>query len=226
MSPVRPDRLLRMLLGWTVVTMIFTWLPLIRGLMDGPSYAWGTSFWGYRVGGTGIGGDYWVLVSQAVLGLSVLALGWRGAQAPFHAMLLLWHGVLGSSAVYSALTRPEQYRFRGDTMGIDISVAWVAPLLFGGFFLLALWWVVRDYRRGTSRATPAWTRANSVWLALLGSMLPLQYVLLHFGEPHGLTDKIGVVITVTQCLLLGRIFRPGRVGHAGGFLTNAGMQAT
>ncbi len=227
----RPDRLLRMLLGWTAVTLLFAWLPLIRGPMDGASYVWGASYWGLSVGGSGSGGDYWLLVVQGIVGLSILALGWRGARPPFHVLLLLWHGVLGTSAVYSAYTDPDPYRFRGDTLGIDISLAWVGPLFLGGFFLLAVLWTCLDLRRTRefssagdkprrytdredtlrdvpTRTVAAWTRTNTSWLAVLMLLLPVQFVLLRFGEPHGLTDRIGVVLTIIQCLTLGRIFRP------------------
>jgi hypothetical protein len=204
----KPDRLLRIILGWTAVTMVFVWLPLIRGPMDGPSYLWGTSYWGLSVGGSGVSGDYWLLVVQGLVGLSILAIGWRGARPPFHLLLLLWHGVLGSSAVYAALRNPDQYRFRGDTLGIDVSLAWAGPLFFGGFFVLAVLWTLRDRRRRERRIVPPWTRANTSWLAVLLAMLPVQFVLLRFGEVHGLTDRIGVLLTIAQCLLLGRIFRP------------------
>lgn len=225
MNAAKPDRLLRVLLGWTAVTMIFVWLPLIRGLLDGASYQWGASYWGYRIRGAGTGGDYWLVAIQGLLGMSVLALGWRGARAPFHALLLAWHGVLGSNAIYAAVTSPESYRFRGDTMGIDVSLAWVGPLFFGGFLLLALWWVIRDCRSDGVRRAPAWGWANFAWLAILVLLLPVQFVLLRFGEPHGLTDKIGVVITIAQCLLLGRIFRPGRSGAQAGFLAEPALAA-
>lgn len=210
MPNVRPDRLLRLLLGWTVVTLLLVWLPLIRGPMDGASYAWGASYWGVSVGGKGTGGHYWLLLIQGFIGIWILALGWRGARPPIHALLLLWHGVFATSAVYSAITHPEQYRFRGDTMGIDISLAWVGPLLFGGAFVAALLWTLLDLRRAGLRTAPPWTRTNTAWLAALVLLLPLQFALLRFGSPHGVTDRVGVVLTIAQCLLLGRIFRPAR----------------
>lgn len=202
------ERLLRILLGWTAVTLILVWLPLIRGLMDGTSYVWGTSYWGISVGGSGIGGEYWLLVIQGFFGLSILGLGWRGVRTPFHGLLLLWHGAFGTAAVYSAVTNPEAYRFRGDTMGIDVSLAWVGPLFFGGFFLLCILWVLNDLQHGKRRTVSAWTRTNTTWLVVLLTMLPIQFVLLGFGEERGLTDQIGVVLTIVQCLLLARIFKP------------------
>jgi hypothetical protein len=205
--PTDGERLLRMVLGWTAITFILVWLPLLRGFMDGASYVWGTNYWGISVGGSGIGGEYWLLVIQGMLGLLILGIGWRGARAPFHALLLIWHGVFGTSAVYSAVTEPEAYRFRGDTLGIDVSIAWVGPLFFGGFFLLCVLWVLKDLRQVKRRAVPAWTRTNTIWLLVLTSMLPIQFVLLGFGEDQELTDQIGVVLTIVQCLLLARIFK-------------------
>jgi zinc protease len=40
--------------------------------------------------------------------------------------------------------------------------------------------------------------ANVRALIILGALLPLQCVLLQFGEPHGTTDAIGVMITIAQ----------------------------
>ena len=75
----KPDRILRTILIWTMITLILVWLPFVRGLMDGDSYRWGNIFWGMQIGGSGVRGDYWILVFQALFGLTLLFLGWRGA---------------------------------------------------------------------------------------------------------------------------------------------------
>ena len=134
----KPDKLLKAILIWTVLTFVIVWLPLVRGLMDGDSYQWGYSFWGWQASSHGIRGDYWLVVLQAILGIVLLYLGWRGAKQPFHWLLLLWHFSLATQAIYNSVTSPEDYRFRGDTLGVDLSLAWVGPVLFGGFALLSL----------------------------------------------------------------------------------------
>jgi hypothetical protein len=198
MQSRKPDRLLKAILIWTAVTAITVWLPLIRGLMDGSTYQWGGEIWGFKVGGSGVGGDYWVLPLQAGFVLWLLYLGWRGAKQPFHWLLLLWHIPLGASAIYNSLRFPENYRFRGDTLGVDISLAWVGPLFFGGFALLSLVWVMRDLRQSQSRKLAPLQRINRVWLLAVLSLLPIQFLLLRFGEPHGTTDQIGVILTMAQ----------------------------
>ena len=198
----RPDRLLKAILIWTMITMIIVWLPLIRGLMDGDSYEWGNSFWGIQVGGQGVHGQYWLLLLQAIIGIAVLYFGWRGARQPFHWLLLLWHIPLGAQAIYDAISSPEDYRFRGDTLGVDVSLAWVGPLFFGGFALLSVLWVIRDLRRERDRTAPEWKRANYVLLLIAVSLLPIQFLLLRFGEQHGPGDQAGVILTMCQWVLI------------------------
>ena len=198
----KPDRLLRAILIWTWVTLIVTWLPLVRGLLDGDTYEWGNSFWGKQIGGHGLHGDYWLLLIQAAFGILLLYLGWRGARQPFHWLLLLWQIPLAAQACYNSFTSPEDYRFRGDTLGVDVSLAWVGPVFAGGFALLSIFWVVRDLRAKQKKVIPEWRRANLIFLLIALSLLPIQFVLLRFGEPHGPRDQVGVILTMMQWLLI------------------------
>lgn len=198
----KPDRLLKAILIWTMLTLIITWLPLVRGLMDGDAYQWGNYVFGRQLGGRGLHGDYWFLLLQATFGLVLLYLGWRGARQPFHWLLLLWHIPLALQAVYNSLTFPEDYRFKGDTLGVDVSLAWVGPLLFGGFALLSILWVIRDLKSRRERALPAWTFVNWVLLLIAVACIPVQFVLLRFGEQHGPRDQAGVILTMLQWLLI------------------------
>jgi hypothetical protein len=78
--------------------------------------------------------------------------------------------------------------------------------------------MVRDARRASPRpALTDWTHRNTRWVLALAALLPMQFVLLRIGEPHGSTDQIGVLITIVQWFLLsialrasGRFSRPHR----------------
>jgi hypothetical protein len=200
------DRLLNFILTLTSLTMIAVWLPLVRGLMDGDSYRWGHTLFGRNFSGSGVGGDYWFLTTQAVFGISLVYFGWRGAREPFHWLLLLWNAVFTANAFYNAINFPENYRFQGDTLGIDISVAWAAPLFWSVLTLLSVKWVSRNLKRNERRIIPAWNRTNKLLLAAALSLLPLQFVLLRFGAQHGANDQIGVILTMLQWMLLNLSF--------------------
>ena len=127
---------------------------------------------------------------------------------PFHALLLLWIVPLGVGATWLSITQPEDFRFQGDTLGVDVSLAPVGILLFGGMAALAVFWVIRDLRSGRQREALPWTRTNKLLGFALIALLPVQFILLRFGEPHGTTDQIGVVLTILQWLLIGTALRP------------------
>lgn len=205
----RPDWILKGLLIWTAVTTIVFWLPFVRGLMDGPTYEWAN----FGFSGRGTGGDYWFPVLGSAFAILVLWLGWRGARRPFHWLLLFWHLPLGAGAARLLLERPEAFRFRGDTLGVDISLAPLA-LVFTAFALLAVYWVVRDLRRRRSSGRPPWTRTNRrlLWAAL--ALAPFQFLLLRFGEAHGATDGVGVILTLLQWALISAAFYPWRPAQA------------
>ena len=208
MNTWRADRLLRVLLTWTSLTFLLAWLPFVRSAMDGGSYTWGMGWWGLSAGGTGVSGQYWVPVVEVALGVTILWLGCRGARVPFHWLLLAWHTALFSSFTYMSVTHPEDFRFQGDTAGIDFSLAWVGPALTGAFLAASIFWVVRDLRTAAPRQVAPWSRTNTIWLTTLIALLPVQFVLLRFGDPNGPTDLIGVVITIVQWMLLVDALKP------------------
>jgi len=202
----RPEQLLRTVLIFTAVTMIVVWLPLIRGVMDGPSYEWGTSFLGKDFSGTGVGGDYWFIVLQAVLCLATIYFGWRGARQPFHWLLMIWIVPSLITAVYNAIKFPDEYRLKGDTMGLDISLAWIGPAFWLILFLLAVAWIAKDLRTRVERPMPSWTRRNTFLMVLVFALLPVQFFLLRSGGGTDSKDQIGVVLTIAQWVLLNLTF--------------------
>jgi hypothetical protein len=203
------DRISRFTLAWFSVTTFIFWLPTVRGAFDGPSYEWNLVWFG----GQGMSGDYWFPLLAVIGSLAVMAGGWRGKTWAF-IVVSVW-SLLGFLAVVAlAISTPDGFRFRGDAMGIDVSLAWIGPLLFGGTNLISISAAWQAHKNPSS-ANMTWNTQNWRWLAGLAGLLPIQFVLLRFGEPTSLNDQIGVLITVTQWFLIDRIFRPYGVAPAG-----------
>jgi hypothetical protein len=204
--PLRNDPLLRVILWWTaIVTGVLLWLPLVRGATQGVSYRWALAD---GIGGRGIGGDYWVLVLAAPLVLSLLYLGWRGGRQPFHWLLLALHLPLAAAVTYAAWTDPQGFRFEGATVGIDVSLAVIGPLLFCGFAAAAMFWVIRDLRAGRSRfsAPWVWTRAARIRLLLLFALIPVETLLFRSGAIDSPRNMIGVALVFWQWIIVNRMF--------------------
>lgn len=196
------DRGLRLLLGWVTFHLVFSWLPLVRCVMDGESYAWGTSHFGVMFHSRGLERpDVWLLVFKSALFGTLIYLGARGAGRLFQGLIVLWTLVLTADVTFAVATDPDGMEFHGDTLGIHFNLGWILVPVVGAFALLALGWVVHEWRRGHPAVAPPWGRTNRNLVLTCLLLLPVQFVLLRFGEPHGMTDKIGVLLTIAQCPL-------------------------
>jgi hypothetical protein len=205
-----PSLLLRCLLIWTAFTTVIFWLPTVRSVFDGSSYTWGIA----GFGGSGLQGDLWFPLAGAILSLVLLTLGWRGARSPFHFVLVGWHVLLLVGVIRAVRSDPEGFRFRGDSLGVDISLAWIGPVVFGIPAVLAALWAWQDLRGGDHAIAPPWTRTNTRWVVALLLLLPVQFVLLRTGPPGSAADAVGVMITIIQWLLVGAALQPASLRPA------------
>jgi hypothetical protein len=214
MSEPRPDRVLRLLIGWITYLLIFSWLPLVRAVFDGSTYRWGTTHFGHAFGSAGLGPDVWLLVFTSALLITLLWLALRRRGQIFRWLLLAWSATLALDAIYLTVTAPDSLEFHGDTLGIHLNLGPAVIAFFVGFAALALFWVLRRSER--EPIAVSWQPANTKLLVALLLLLPIQFILLRFGEPHGTTDAIGVLITIAQCPLLAVALSARQARSAGG----------
>jgi hypothetical protein len=195
---------LNLLLIITGISLATTWLPFLRGMMDGETYTWGTSLFGVVFSGRGTSGDYYYVVLNLVFCLLLLyAFYWISRRVIFYSLLILWHGVMIANIFYEAFWG-EGFVFNGDTMNIHINLSYIilpVMMLIGCLIVR----VIRTDLKFTMH--PEWTRRNTNWAMVLLLPLFVQAYLFREGEPHGLTDKIGVVIALLQVLFVTMPFR-------------------
>jgi len=195
----RSGRLHRLLLFWVALSFVLFWLPLVRSIMDGATYEWGVMWWGLRLGGTGLEGDLWYLAMGVALGIALLWSG-SGDGVFFRWVTPAWMILLLSQAVHLAVTTPEGFVFHGDTLGVRLNLTWIAPTFHAAGLLLFGWWLLGRLREGERPGARTWDATHTRRVLTLAALLPIQFVLLRFGEPHGATDAVGVVITMGQWL--------------------------
>lgn len=207
----RHDPLLRAILLWTALLAgILVWLPLVRGATQGAAYRWELAD---GIGGRGIHGDYWLLLVAAVFVFTLLYLGWRGARRPFHWLLLLFHLPIAAAVCYWAWTRPEDLRFEGATIGVNVSLAYFGPALFAGFSVVAVFWVWRDLtsRRPQEHVPWVWTRATRIRLILVLALVPVEAILFHAGGIQSTQNVIGVGVVFWQWFMINRVLATSRM---------------
>lgn len=199
----RSDSLLRVLLGFVALSTLLCWLPTVRGFCDGPSYSWGL----FGLSGQGLAGDYWFVLLGSGVGIALQILGWRGHWHAFRICLMIWLSALLVGSTIFAVSNPDAFRFRGDTLGVDIGLAWIAPVVCLAILALAFYWM-RSRSGRWPQTIPAWQRRNWFWLTVVLVMLPVQFFLFRTGPPDNTLDKAGVILTATQWFLSGQVLRP------------------
>lgn len=186
--------LFQWLMAWTVVTTSTLWVVVVGGLFQ-PSQDW--AIFGLR--GAGVGGDFWVVILLALFNGIMLGLGWHGKSAPFHLMLLLWHGTI--AAVAASLW------FRGgldgtSSLGFGLEIPLAIPALaLTAFATLTTIWVALDLRRGTG-SMPTIRRAGTEWwVVTVLALLVAELALFQLSEPGGIGQRVGVLLVATQWIL-------------------------
>jgi len=204
----REDRLLfGVALSTSLLSSWLWWVP-VRCVMEGEPFQWANSFGNGVLRGSGMGGDFWVLLLLSTMFIAIVYMGWRSPQGVYRALLPMWCGINLIGTLIIVLDDPSRYRFRGDTMGIDINMAWFMPALKGALVLAVVTWIVREITHPTIRTTPAWTPLNSRFLAPVLVLVPLQILLLRFGPMHDWTDKLGWMLTYLEWVLINLAFLP------------------
>ena len=209
-SASRWDRRLFVLLWiWVSFRTVLPWLVFFRLTLEGGSYSWGTEYFGRLFHSSGLARPDF-LVIYALLAVSLFLL-WKLRRHDLRlggALLLVYLGFFAANALYQLL-EGEPIIFQGDTLGltVDLTLPFFA-LNFGMFAVgLAWWWMTRDVGRGTGPRPLTPLRRGVVRACI--AFVPIQIALLVLGEPHALTDEIGVIGTMLQWYLLAWALYPG-----------------
>ncbi len=202
----KPSRLTTLLTFVISLTFMVTWLPLLRSILDGSTYQWGMTWFGLQFSGAGINRDIVFLLVQLLFYAALMVSMYRVRnRSIYHGLLVVWFiHVFGN--LLSEIIINGDTLFQGDTLNVSISLtSIIIPLSILAFALILL--EIRADRKAEPVQIP-WTSKNSTLAWIIFGMLPIQALLLATGEPHGLTDEIGVILTILQCFLIPLILRP------------------
>ncbi|MFT5769746.1 MAG: hypothetical protein ACI9H8_001727 [Lysobacterales bacterium] len=203
------QRLFAVLWIWISFRTILPWLVFFRLTFEGDSYSWGTSYFGHMFHSSGLARPDF-LVIYALLAVSLFML-WQLRKQNFKlggALLLLYLGFFALNALYQWMTG-EPMIFEGDTLGVKVDLSTPFFLFNFGMFILGQiwWWGIRDLPQGPG--PQAMSNHKKLIVKVCIFFVPLQLALLIFGEPHELTDEIGVIGTMLQWFLLAYALYPG-----------------
>lgn len=203
------QRLFVVLWIWVSFRTILPWLVFFRLTFEGDSYSWGSEYFGRMFYSSGLARPDFLVV-YALLAVSLFLL-WQMRKHHFKLvvpLLLFYLGFFAANALFQ-LIAAEPVMFEGDTLGVKVNVSIPFFVLNFGMFLVALvWWRgLRGLKQGPG-ANVLTPRKKMVVRACI-AFVPVQLALLMSGEPHALTDEIGVIGTILQWVLLAWALYPG-----------------
>lgn len=201
-----PNTLTNILTVLISLTFMTTWLPFLRAIFDGASYEWGTVYFGFLFYGAGVNLDFIYVVAQLLFYATLMiSMYWARNRTFYHVLLGVWlinfFGNLISDIVINGDTM-----FNGETLNVHISITWIV-LPLSVLAMLLVFFVIRADRNAEEQYIP-WAARNKNLLVMILGPLPIQAVLFAIGEPHGITDQIGVIISIIQSFLIPIILRP------------------
>ncbi|GLQ21592.1 hypothetical protein ACFFUB_09775 [Algimonas porphyrae] len=204
----RPVMMRNIILFMTALSLWTTWLPMMRTLSGQNSYAWGVEWFNTMYRGVGWEGDWLFLVYQAILGVTILWMGFRNPKAPFAALLIVWHALPFANALYLPLIADKRNIFYGDTGGVQWDLTWVSPLVTGCAFALVFLWAVSGGVRADRHDPVSWTRQNTQFAFIFGLYLVVVTGLEWTGPVHGLTDMFAVPLNILAPVLIALMLYP------------------
>lgn len=197
-TPNRRSRLGGAVMAWTAFTTAFLWTATTRGLFRPDISTW--SVMGTQ--GTGNGGSFWLFPTLAAVALLTFYLYGRDRLRPlYHALLLIWHGLLTFIGVAGVMQEGGAGDFEGAIWGVRIPLgALVVPL--AGFLALTIVWSAGVWRARHRPAGGTWTAVDRRALALALLLLPVAFALFRIGDGIDGPTRFATAATILQWILL------------------------
>ncbi|NMM47584.1 ubiquinol cytochrome C oxidoreductase [Marinigracilibium pacificum] len=188
------------------LTFMIVWLPFIRSIFDGESYVWGTEYFGFWLRGEGVTPEFLFLIIQLVFYVGLFySMYWVKNRNIFYSLLVVWWVNFFGNLLFDILKNGDTV-FHGDTLNVHVSIsAIVIPLSVIALFVIFM--AIKSDMNAIEKHIE-WKSKNSILLAIILGPLVVQAVLLATGEPHGVTDQIGVILALIQCFTIPFIYRP------------------
>lgn len=199
----------------TALSLWGVWLPMMRTLSGQNSYVWANEYFNTLYKGVGWSGDYLILIYQAIIGVSIIWMGFRNPRQPFQFLLIVWHSIPFLNALYIPLIAGKRNIFIGDTGGVRWDITWLTPLITGITLAIVICWLFYEQRfRKAMFARQSWSKTNTQFLLIFTAYLIGVTILEWTGDTHGATDMIAVPLNILAPTLIALMFYPWKSGRS------------
>lgn len=100
-------------------------------------------------------GNYWVIAMITILGITLLSMGWRGANRLFQWLIAIWATLLLLSSLAIVVSDP-QIKIIAETLHMELPYAFVVLPFDVLFFTLTLVWLIKYRKTNREYTIPRW----------------------------------------------------------------------
>ena len=196
------SRLLGYIMFWTVVTTLFTWLPLVRIIGRPEGYNWSI----LGLSGEGLEGPFWIFIPATAFAVLLLYSAGRGPRKLFHALLVIWHLTVTGIVVAGLLQAGFSASWQGQALHLTIPL-WLIAIPCVVFTIMTVTWVIA-VRNNPAEDPAPWSQKNT--FRLVGSLvlLLLGISMFRLGTNYNWVTALAVLITVAHWIILAWSFEP------------------
>lgn len=196
-------KLFNMTIIWSMITSLFTWLPLVRIIGRPSEYYWGV----FNMSGEGIDGPFWIFVIGATYVVLLFYAAFRVKLRKYtYVMIIFWNVFVLFLILYGVLlSKDNTVQGQGLHWEFPIWILIIPALLFTAFAVL---WVIKESRNGIHFAITSWKMQNSVKLLISLTLLVLAIFLFSMGDNYNWITSIAIICTVVHWIILVESFKP------------------
>lgn len=203
------QRLFTVLWVWISLRTLLPWLVFFRITFEGSSYSWGTNYFGRSFHSSGLSRpDFLIIYALLAAGICLLYFLRKYRFKVAAPAVVIYLAFFAADAIHG-MVQGDPIIFRGDTLGVELNITAVSSFLHLAFLALGIGWWMGVKKLVTRRIPPPLSGYKRWILKACILFIPVQLVLLIGGEPHELTDEIGVIGTLLQGALLSYAFYTG-----------------
>ncbi|MEM8509595.1 MAG: hypothetical protein AAF717_17315 [Bacteroidota bacterium] len=194
--------LFKAIMIWTIITSLFSWLPLVRIVGKPKAYFWGILWFS----GEGSNGPFWIFIISSVFVIFLLYSAYRlQNRKTFYLALLLWQLVI----CFVLLAGVKSFGAEGTLQGEGLH--WEIPMWIGFFpafifLLLTLIWIYLDYKE-PHFLLQKWSRTNTYYLISSLLLLGVALALFNAGTNYNWVTGAAIITTIVHWLFMVESFK-------------------
>lgn len=195
--------LFNMAIIWSLITTLFTWLPVVRIIGKPNEYYWGV----FGMAGEGTNGPFWIFIIGSCYAVLLFYSAFRVETRRYaYFLILIWNAFVLYLIMYGVLSSIEN-TIQGQGLHWEFSI-WFLLIPATLFTVISVVWIIKESQNGMHFKVTAWNFQNSIRLMVSLALLLLAIFLFRTGDNYNWITSAAIIVTIVQWVMLIESIKP------------------